>query len=563
MSKKIHNSFIVLCITSVLSACAGLPFLHTEDAPESARSADSDPPFIDYWQTRDPAEYRHSSPAADTTQRKPLASSRDVVVLPKKKSTPPPVGHNSETKISLTISIRAGDTGQVPQQPDSRKRSGTGTAVAPAKPLATPKIAQGNSATSNTSKRKGRSKSTGAAAKNLWDRVRERSVLADVEHPRVNEQIEYLKRNPGYLNLLSQRSKPYLHYLVEQIDRRGLPMDLALLPMVESGFEPTAVSPKEAAGLWQIIPTTGQEWGLTITDGYDGRFDIHASTGVALDYLRYLNKLFKGDWLLALAAYNAGPGAVTEALQANAREEARAAEAAKKLVASRPLKQPAPLAAAPASILPTAPPAGVVSTASSANETAKADIAAPPSSTAAQSQAMSSAAAVEQSPPESESAFWRLKLPKETTDYVPRILALSRIIANPAAYGVRLPPLVNQPYLFRVDVASDVKITDAFVLAGIPNQDFFRFNPGFKPGVEPPLRAYNLLLPLEQAQTLTTTIPGVHMVAARKYTVRKGETLATIAKRHGVPSLQLAQWNQLKVDTVLKTGQQLIVYPSS
>jgi len=96
---------------------------------------------------------------------------------------------------------------------------------------------------------------------------------------------------------------------------------------------------------------------------------------------------------------------------------------------------------------------------------------------------MSSAAAVEQSPPRLESAFWRLKLPKETTDYVPRILALSRIIANPAAYGVRLPPLVNQPYLFRVDVASDVKITDAFVLAGIPNQDFFRFNPGFKPGV--------------------------------------------------------------------------------
>ncbi|MEZ5578184.1 MAG: transglycosylase SLT domain-containing protein [Candidatus Competibacteraceae bacterium] len=82
--------------------------------------------------------------------------------------------------------------------------------------------------------------------------------LADVQHPRVAEQIEAFKRDPAYLYLFSRRAKPFLHYLVEQIHRRGLPMDLVFVPMVESAFEPTAVSPKEAAGLWQIIPATGE-----------------------------------------------------------------------------------------------------------------------------------------------------------------------------------------------------------------------------------------------------------------------------------------------------------------
>jgi membrane-bound lytic murein transglycosylase D len=296
---------------------------------------------------------------------------------------------------------------------------------------------------------------------------------------------------------------------VEQIDRRGLPIDLVLVPMVESAFEPTAVSPKEAAGLWQIIPTTGQERGLLLADGYDGRFDIHHSTEAALDYLRHLNAMFKGDWLLALAAYNAGPGAVREAIKASAN---------------------------------TPPPIALVET------------------QPAIALALAASVAAELKP---RSPYWSLKLPRETQDYVPRILALSRIVANPEAYGLQLPVVSNQPYLFRVDVAPEVRIPDALAATGIPADEFFRFNPGFKPGVEPPPGAYKLLLPWEQARNLAATVPGTRLVVANRYTVKKGETLTLIARRHGVPSQQLAQWNRLSVDSVLKAGQQLLVYPAS
>jgi LysM repeat protein len=99
--------------------------------------------------------------------------------------------------------------------------------------------------------------------------------------------------------------------------------------------------------------------------------------------------------------------------------------------------------------------------------------------------------------------------------------------------------------------------------AGIPNEAFFRFNPGFKPGVEPPAHAYKLLLPREQAQTLAANAPGARLLVPSKHTVQKGETLDMIAKRHGVASEQLAQWNGLNSKGRLKAGQQLIVYPSS
>lgn len=362
------------------------------------------------------------------------------------------------------------------------------------------------------SARKGKRKSV-ANSKDLWGRMRGRLALTEVEHARIEEQIDYLKRHPGYIQLFSQRARPFLHYLVEQVDRRGLPMDLVLVPMVESAFEPTAVSPKQAAGLWQIIPTTGQEQGLLLAEGYDGRFDIHTSTDAALEYLRYLNKLFKGDWLLTLAAYNAGPGAVQEAMKASAKAPPPPPPVS--LIETQP--------AIAALALPTPPVAEV----------------------------------------EPQSPYWNLKLPKETQDYVPRILALSRIVADPAAYGLRLPPIGNQPYLFRVDVVPETRIPDALAATGIAPEEFFRFNPGFRPGVEPPPRAYKLLLPLEQARNLAANMPGARLVAANRYTVKKGETLTMIAKRHGVPSQKLAQWNRLNVDSVLKAGQQLIVYPAS
>lgn len=562
MVKKTPETMTALFLASALSGCAWLPKGDAQDSAELAQAATpttSPSAFVDYWQTRDPAEYHQTTSALDG--RKPIVPSQDIILSEKGKA-PGKTGKNAETRISVVIPVQQGKTAAAAKDKPPGKAETVATHTGPVKPL---KVER----TSVVSNRQGKRKPTVAAKKDLWGRVRGRLVLAAVEHPRIDEQLALLKRNPGYLDLLSQRSRPFLYHIVEQIDGRGLPTDLALVPMVESAFEPMAVSPKEAAGLWQILPATGQERGLVIAEGYDGRFDIHTSTGVALDYLRYLNKRFKGDWLLALAAYNAGPRAVQEAIEANTRAEAQAAAAAaaaaKKRAAAPPVEPTTPLAGQPASAPSAVPPVAVLGAAPTPPAptppaATSSSTAASTSPTPAESSAMAAAPQPQSPPP---SLYWRLKLPKETQDYVPRILALSRLIANPEAQGLRLPLLDNRPYLFRVDVAPEVKIADALTLAGIPSEEFFRFNPGFKPSVDPPPRAYNLLLPLGQAQTLAMSVPGARLVAARQYIVRKGETLAIIARRHGVPSEKLALWNALPVDSVLKAGQQLIVYPAS
>lgn len=154
-------------------------------------------------------------------------------------------------------------------------------------------------------------------ARDHWARLRDGLILSSVEHEAVTAQLESLRSHPGAVNFLMKRAAPYAQYLLEEIDRHGLPADLMLVPMVESAFEPTALSPKQAAGMWQFIPSTGAQYGLQQVEGYDGRYDVHASTQAALKYLKHLSALFHGDWLLALAAYNAGEGAVGRAVEAN------------------------------------------------------------------------------------------------------------------------------------------------------------------------------------------------------------------------------------------------------
>ena len=498
MPRLIPATLTALALNATLGACAWLPPMGAADVTDSPPAADA--AYVDYWQTRDPSEYRQRM------VRPAVTLSPDVVVAQRPVSAVKAAASKPEPRIVVTLPA----PGQPTAQPPS---AGKLAAITP--PSAAPKSVASKAQPTTAQARVKSQNKPAPISKDLWGRMRVRLALADVEHPRITERIDYLKRNPGYLNLFADRAQPYLYYIVEHIDRSWLPMDLALVPMVESAFEPTAVSPKDAAGLWQIIPTTGQEWGLLLAEGYDGRLDIHTSTDVALRYLRYLNKLFDGDWLLALAAYNAGPRAVQEAMAAYAAEPhpPTAVETHPAVVRALALAAPARLAAA--------------------------------------------------AEPAPQSLFWSLKLPRETQDYVPRIVALAHIIADPGAHGLKLQAIANQPYLYRVDLTPETKIFDSVAAAGIPIEDFFRFNPGFKPGVEPPASAYKLLLPREQAQNLVANAPGARLLAPTRYTVQKGETLEIIAKRHGVPSQQLAQWNGLTGKNALKAGQQLIVYPSS
>lgn len=141
--------------------------------------------------------------------------------------------------------------------------------------------------------------------------------LPEVRHARLDRQIAWYQRNAGSLKRALDRANPFIAWILDQIEANNLPAELALLPVIESGYQPSALSPSSAAGLWQFIPSTGSRFGLKQNGWYDGRRDVVDSTQAAMEYLTYLRDEFDGDWLLALAAYNAGEGAVARAVRRN------------------------------------------------------------------------------------------------------------------------------------------------------------------------------------------------------------------------------------------------------
>ncbi|MCP3669683.1 MAG: transglycosylase SLT domain-containing protein, partial [Gammaproteobacteria bacterium] len=207
-----------------------------------------------------------------------------------------------------------------------------------------------------------------AKHKDLWQRVRSGFKLEETQkHKRITQQVNWYKKNSSYIKRLQKRSKPYIHFILEQAEKRGLPTELVLLPAVESAFRPFAYSHGKAAGLWQFIPSTGRHFKLEQNWWYDGRRDVVASTNAAFDYLEQLAKRFNGDWKLALAAYNSGASTVSRAIARNKRQ-------------GKPTD------------------------------------------------------------------FWSLKLPRETRNYIPRLLALTQVINQPEKYGIKLKPMPNKPY---------------------------------------------------------------------------------------------------------------------
>ena len=150
-----------------------------------------------------------------------------------------------------------------------------------------------------------------------WYRLQSGMQMPETHHPRITTQLkQYLKR-PGYLQRVMERARPVLPFILNEIEARQLPTELALLPIVESAYQAFAYSPGRASGLWQIIPSTGRFLGLQQNWWYDGRRDLIDSTRAALTYLENLSDQFNGDWELALAAYNAGPGTVRKAIKYN------------------------------------------------------------------------------------------------------------------------------------------------------------------------------------------------------------------------------------------------------
>lgn len=315
----------------------------------------------------------------------------------------------------------------------------------------------------------------------LWVRIRNGFELPVIDNPLVEAELRWYASHPAYLDRVSVRATPYMHLVVEAIEARGIPLEMALLPIVESAFDPFAYSHGRAAGLWQFIPGTGTRFGLKQNWWYDGRRDVVEATRAALDYLEYLNGMFD-DWLLALAAYNSGEGNVARAIRYN---EARG--------------------------LPT--------------------------------------------------DFWNLKLPKETSAYVPKMLALQRLVANPERYGVSLRPIADEPYLASVEVGRQIDLALAAEMAGLDIDQLYLLNPAFNRWATDPSGPHRLLLPLENIESFQAALADLgprDTLSWTRHKIRSGESLLSIAARYSTTVNVLKEVNGIS-GNLIRAGDTITV----
>ncbi len=347
-----------------------------------------------------------------------------------------------------------------------------------------------------------------------WERLFALYNLPEIDNARVNKEVNWYLQHPAALAVIQRRAEPYLHHILNEVEAKKIPGELALLPVVESAFVPDAYSHAAASGLWQFIPSTGQEYGLEQNAWYDGRRDIYASTKAATAYLKDLGETFDGDWLLALASYNCGKNRVQKSIEHNENLG-----------------------------LPT--------------------------------------------------DYWSLGLPKETLDYVPKLLAIAKIFAHAQDYNLHLEHIPNKPYFEVVDVKSPIDLRKAAQLANTPYDKFLKLNPGFNRACTAPEGPHRLLIPVNHAETFRLNLAqlpydqrvDLHQLQYQKppaakyqsriaatslkpepatplhdtrYKVKAGDTLSTIAQKTDTTVAQLRTANRLK-GTTARLGTYLTI----
>ena len=317
---------------------------------------------------------------------------------------------------------------------------------------------------------------------NAWEFILANPGIDYSMNRRIKAQKDWYLQHPAFLSQVLARSEPFLGYVIDEADKRGLPRALALLPIVESRYNPHAKSKAGAVGTWQFIPSTAAHFGLRMNWWYDGRRDIVTSTDAALTYLEQLHKRFGDDWLLALASYNAGGGNVNKAIRRNENR-------------GRPTD------------------------------------------------------------------YWHLPLPRETTEYVPRLLALLEIIQEPEKYNVNLPQIPVEAKVTAVDTVDQIDVAQLAKLAGLSEKEFRTLNPGLRRWASDPQGQYKVLLPTDKAPAFIAalrSLPKEQRTTWRRHTVQPGDTISQIANAHNLPTSEFKRINQLN-SSFIRVGQKLLV----
>ncbi len=315
----------------------------------------------------------------------------------------------------------------------------------------------------------------------LWERIRRGFGMPNLDSPLVQQQQAWYLARPDYLRRVVERSRRYMHHIVEELEKRGMPTELALLPIVESAYNPMAYSRAHASGMWQFIPSTGKTYQLDQNWWMDQRRDIIASTSAALEYLQSIYEMH-GDWHLALASYNWGENAVARAINKNR-----------------------------AKGLPT--------------------------------------------------DYLSLSMPNETRSYVPKLQALKNIIAQPALFNVSLDPIPNRPYFHSVEVSAHMDVAIAARLAEMTIEEFLALNPAYNRPVIPDKGGANIVLPAEKVDVFMSNLEayGKPLTNWRAYSIKKGESLDSVAKKHGLSVARLRQVNGISAKMRIGPGHTLLV----
>jgi len=388
-------------------------------------------------------------------------------------------------KLTSTAVVLLVLSGCAQQQQLSENTSATGPTERPLERRhvsPTKKTVKSTASRADKKSKKSGSAANTAAQGDVWQVIKKELVFAhDVPDRKISEQLAWLDGNQAYFDNTLDRANLYLPYVVDKVVSAGLPAEVALLPFVESAYNPFAISPGGAAGLWQFIPSTGELFGLERNAWFEGRRDLVESTDAAIRYIQILNEQFKGDWLLTFAAYNSGPGTVQRAIAANQRKGLG-------------------------------------------------------------------------------TDFWSLNLPHQTVAYVPRLVALSKVITDPESYGIDRMHIPATPSFEVVELDTPIDLAQAARIMGVDAEDIQKLNPGYTRSVTPPTGPSRIVLPIDKKEDFlsqVSTLPQASLTPRQEYVVKQGDTLGAIARRKGSTVQELTVLNGLSANSVLRIGQVL------